>query len=183
MEYKPVSTKDFIVTRISAVLGEVTTEVDLFCMVNKKIYSVKEAHRKRTWDMSPGFIHFTKMTGIHIENPITFSDGLLGSSFELLLGLPYFFLVILLDATVQKTLKTQQQPLLSAALSLPGERMACGPWQQVWPCPRYIPLTPWTKIAWIHSGMERSSRLALSGKVPHILIQCHSSGILCHLIC
>lgn len=82
--------------------------------------------------MSPGFIHFTEMTGIYTENPITFSDSLLGSSCELLLGLlPCCFLVILLDTTVQKTLKTQQQPLVSAALTLSGERMACGPWQQV----------------------------------------------------
>lgn len=158
-------------------------------MVNRKIYSVKEAHRKRTSKMSPGFIHFTERTGIHTENPITFSDGLLGSSCGLLLGLlPCSFLVILLDTTVQKTLyrKTQQQPLLSAALTL-------SVWGKdgLWSLAAGFHLVPDT-LLWLPQLRLPESILGWNGpalgpalcvKVAHILVQCHSSGILCHLIC
>ena len=119
-----------------------------------KIFICQEAHRKRTLKMSLSFIHFTELRGIHGENPITFSDGLLESSCGLLLGLlPCPFLVILLEIAVWKTLsfKIQQQLLLSLCL---GKGWLTDLGSTFAPCPRHTPLTSQTKLPWIHSGSE-----------------------------
>lgn len=185
---QPLSPKDIVISGISAILGEVPTEVDPFCMVNNKIYLAKEAHRKRTLKMSPSSIHFTDMRGIHAENPITFSDGLLGSPCGLLLGLvPCPFLVFLLENTVWKTFfwKTQQQLLLSPAPTLPV-RGKDGSWTLA----AGLHLVPGTLLSL--PGLRSAASIlgwdcpalgpALPVKVLHILVQCHSSGLLCHLI-